>query len=64
MAPRCFPAPDFSRAAALLLTGAASAGYFYPDEAMPHERTFMQWPVNTQIHEDPAFLQSSAEDDQ
>jgi agmatine deiminase len=37
--------------------GAASAGYFYPDEAMPHERTFMQWPVNTQIHEDPAFLQ-------
>ncbi len=24
---------------------------------MVHERTFMQWPVNTSIHEDPAFLQ-------
>ena len=37
--------------------GAASAGFFLPEESLPHERTFMQWPVNTQIHEDPAFLQ-------
>ena len=37
--------------------GAASAGFFYPEESLAHERTFMQWPVNTQIHDDPAFLQ-------
>lgn len=35
---------------------AAGAGYFYPDEARPHERTFMQWPVNRQVHVDGVFL--------
>lgn len=35
---------------------ALSAGFFYPDEAMPHERTFMQWPVNQTVHDDPVFL--------
>lgn len=37
---------------------ALSAGYFYPAEDMPHERTFMQWPVNPQIHTDSAFLET------
>lgn len=36
--------------------GAASAGFFYPDEGLPHERTFMQWPVNPAVHNDPEFL--------
>lgn len=30
--------------------------YWMPEEADPHQRTFMQWPVNTQIHPDPVFL--------
>ncbi len=49
---------------ALLLPGAAhpaetalSAGYFYPAEDVPHERTFMQWPVNPAVHDDAAFLE-------
>lgn len=36
--------------------GAAAAGFFMPEESMPHERTFMQWPVNPQIHDDASFL--------
>lgn len=36
---------------------AASAGYFYPAEDRPHERTFMQWPVNPAIHDDKPFLE-------
>ena len=50
--------------AALLTPGTAfstetalSAGYFYPAEDLPHERTFMQWPVNPAVHDDPAFLE-------
>jgi agmatine deiminase len=39
-------------------TGAASAGFFYPEESMPHERTFMQWPVDTAIHSDATFLET------
>jgi agmatine deiminase len=35
---------------------AASAGFYYPEEAAPHERTFMQWPVNTTVHPDAAAL--------
>ena len=31
-------------------------GYWVPDEAEPHLRTFMQWPVNTRVHPDPVFL--------
>ena len=44
--------------AALLTPGTAfstetalSAGYFYPAEDLPHERTFMQWPVNPAVHD-------------
>ncbi len=35
---------------------ALAAGFHMPDEAAPHERTFMQWPVNPTVHEDPIFL--------
>jgi agmatine deiminase len=31
-------------------------GFWVPDEAEPHERTFMQWPVNKRVHSDPVFL--------
>lgn len=30
--------------------------FFVPDEAEPHTRTFMQWPVNRQVHPDRYFL--------
>ncbi|MEM9498652.1 MAG: agmatine deiminase family protein [Pseudomonadota bacterium] len=30
--------------------GAKSAGYRYPDEAHPHKRTFMQWPVSRAVY--------------
>jgi agmatine deiminase len=32
------------------------AGFWYPEETDPHERTFMQWPVNRRVHDDPDFL--------
>lgn len=32
------------------------AGFYLPEESLPHERTFMQWPVNRQVHPDPVFL--------
>ena len=35
---------------------AAPAGFFYPAEDRPHERTFMQWPVNPLVHDDRIFL--------
>ena len=41
---------------ALGAQSAASAGFWYPEETDPHERTFMQWPVNRKVHEDPDFL--------
>ena len=46
--------PSFGRAA----TSAAAAGFHYPDEAAPHARTFMQWPVNTEVHTDAVFLET------
>lgn len=48
--------------ASLLSTAARSAakphgaGYLMPDEAGPHLRTFMQWPVNRKVHPDSLFL--------
>lgn len=33
-----------------------NAGYWLPEEADPHERTFMQWPVSRAVHPDPVFL--------
>lgn len=37
-------------------TSASDAGFYLPEEADPHERTFMQWPVNREAHPDPVFL--------
>jgi agmatine deiminase len=37
-------------------TSARAAGFWYPEETDPHERTFMQWPVNRRVHDDPDFL--------
>ena len=37
-------------------TSARAAGYRYPEETDPHERTLMQWPVNRAIHDDADFL--------
>ena len=37
-------------------TSAQAAGFHYPDETAPHERTFMQWPVNRTVHPDADFL--------
>lgn len=34
----------------------AAGRFVMPDEAEPHVRTFMQWPVNRQVHPDPVFL--------
>jgi len=31
-------------------------GFWMPEEAEPHERTFMQWPVSHNVHPDPVFL--------
>jgi agmatine deiminase len=30
--------------------------FWMPEEAEPHERTFMQWPVSREVHPDPVFL--------
>jgi agmatine deiminase len=30
--------------------------YWMPEETEPHLRTFMQWPVNREVHPDPVFL--------
>lgn len=35
---------------------ARAAGFWYPEETEPHERTFMQWPVNRSVHDDAGFL--------
>lgn len=34
----------------------AAPGFHYPDEAAPHERTFMQWPVSRAVYDDGSFL--------
>lgn len=31
-------------------------GFWMPEETEPHLRTFMQWPVNREVHPDPVFL--------
>ena len=31
-------------------------GFYVPPEEGPHQRTFMQWPVNRRVHPDPVFL--------
>lgn len=36
--------------------GAGGAGWHVPDEAAPHVRTFMQWPVSRRVYRDPVFL--------
>ena len=32
------------------------SGFYVPSEEAPHQRTFMQWPVNRSVHPDPVFL--------
>ena len=41
---------------ALASGSARGAGFWYPEETDPHERTFMQWPVNRTVHDDADFL--------
>ncbi|MBO9396495.1 agmatine deiminase family protein [Shimia sp. R9_2] len=35
--------------------GAAESRFYVPPEEAPHQRTFMQWPINRQVHSDPVF---------
>ncbi len=35
---------------------ARASGFWYPEETDPHERTFMQWPVNPAVHDYADFL--------
>jgi agmatine deiminase len=42
--------------AGLNLKASAANGFHYIDEASRHARTFMQWPVNRQVHDDAGFL--------
>ncbi len=37
-------------------TGMTNGRYRLPEEAGPHLRTFMQWPVNRLVYNDPVFL--------
>ncbi len=37
--------------------GARAAGYYYPEESGPHERTFMQWPVSRAVYPSLSFLE-------
>ncbi|WP_420012804.1 agmatine deiminase family protein [Tateyamaria sp.] len=45
---------------ALSMTGQSMAqgtnSFYVPPEEAPHQRTFMQWPVNRRVHTDPVFL--------
>lgn len=41
---------------ALAQGSARASGFRYPEETDPHERTFMQWPVNPAVHDDADFL--------
>lgn len=38
------------------LAGAGAHGFHVPEEALPHERTFMQWPISRKVHPDRVFL--------
>ena len=40
----------------LAANSARAAGFHLPEETEPHERTFMQWPVNPKVYDDPEFL--------
>ncbi len=44
----------FAGLAALPLS--AAPRWHYPDEALPHARTFMQWPVHPEVHPERDFL--------
>ena len=33
------------------------SGFFVPPEEVPHQRTFMQWPVSRKVYRDPVFLE-------
>lgn len=35
----------------------AGSGLYVPPEEGPHQRTFMQWPVNRRVHRDRVFLE-------
>lgn len=39
-----------------MIRASANSGFFVPPEEAPHQRTFMQWPVNRRLHPDPVFL--------
>ena len=43
-------------AEASTLQGAGAHGFHVPEEALPHTRTFMQWPVSRKVHPDGVFL--------
>ena len=45
------------RAGSATDASARAGGFWVPEEAEPHERTFMQWPVSRQVHPDPVFLE-------
>lgn len=38
------------------LAANSRSGFYVPPEEAPHQRTFMQWPVNRRVHPDPVFL--------
>ena len=42
---------------ALAAPSAKMHGFRYPEEAGPHERTFMQWPVSRKVYDDAVFLE-------
>lgn len=44
-------------ASRLHATETSMTGFHVPDEALPHERTFMQWPVSRRVHPDRVFLE-------
>ncbi|MGX9355364.1 agmatine deiminase family protein [Roseobacteraceae bacterium S113] len=51
-------------AAGALMAGPTHAlpqGFFVPPEEGPHERTFMQWPVNRSVHPDRVFRRMTQE---
>ncbi|MFD1882173.1 agmatine deiminase family protein [Paracoccus pacificus] len=48
--------PALAQTAGAQRGGARAAGFFYPEETVPHERTFMQWPVSRRVYDDEDFL--------
>ena len=43
-------------AASMVIPPRAASGFYVPAEEAPHQRTFMQWPVNRQVYPDAVFL--------